>query len=254
MISTFSGSASRSFSWSSGEVDPAQHGTCENMWGVCKGVKVFNVGDEFLMHVFKALLDLHSTSDSISHENCYNWLRRTAEKLLTNTLMPKSSSDPSMHRSFLHIAFLYIDLRNAGPHNIIVRMWKLWLPRFIGTGRKNYATESVHLLANLCADFPKHISYYCNTQQNSEHKWENWPWKTHWPNGWTLQSVSPTVAKDYSLFPRILKEAMRAGGSNITPQHIEDLSLCGLFLMDVTKKVDDEYQVHHTPPQMPLRT
>ena len=35
----------------------------------------------------------------------------------------------------------------------------MWLPRFIGTGRKNYATESVNITANLLADFPKHISY-----------------------------------------------------------------------------------------------
>ena len=36
---------------------------------------------------------------------------------------------------------------------------ELWLPRFIATGCKNYATESVHLLAGLCADLPKHIAY-----------------------------------------------------------------------------------------------
>lgn len=64
-----------------------------------------------------------------------------------------------MHRAFL---LLYADLRHAirhenGPH--IVRHWKIWLPRFIGCGRKNYATESIHVLANLFANFPKHIAY-----------------------------------------------------------------------------------------------
>ena len=44
---------------------------------------------------------------------------------------------------------------------------------------------------------------------------------------------------------RILKEAMRAGGSHITPEHAEDISLCGLFLMEVTKRVDREYSVHN---------
>lgn len=34
---------------------------------------------------------------------------------------------------------------------------------------------------------------------------------------------------------------MRSGGSNLTPQHMEDLSLCGLFLMEVAKKVDREF-------------
>lgn len=137
-----------------------------------KGVKIFNVGDEFLIHTFKAhlsasicsLLKLNSVSEAIQHENSLEWLRSTAEQLVADTLMQKSSTDPAyaMHRAFLHMSFLYIDLRNAiryedGVH--IVRMWKLWLPRFIGTGRKNYATESVHLIANLFADFPKHLAY-----------------------------------------------------------------------------------------------
>ena len=55
----------------------------------------------------------------------------------------------SLHRSFLHIAFLYVDLKN-GPQIII--HWKLWLPRFIATGYKSYAVESMHLLANLYTD------------------------------------------------------------------------------------------------------
>lgn len=139
---------------------------------VDKGVKVFNVGDEFLLHVFKAhlvasvcsILKLGSVSEDIPHEKSLEWLRSTAERLIVDTLMPLSSSDPvyTMHRSFLHTVFLYVDLRKAiryeeGPH--IVRMWQLWLPRFIGTGRKNYATESIHVLSNLFAEYPKHISY-----------------------------------------------------------------------------------------------
>ena len=139
---------------------------------VDKGVKVFNVGDEFLVHTFKAHLaaricthlNLSSTLDNIPHEKSSQWLRTLAETLLKETLMPTASSDPvySMHRSFLHTAFLYVDLRNSlryedGPH--IIRLWKLWLPRFIGTGRKNYAAECVHMIAKLCADLPRHLSY-----------------------------------------------------------------------------------------------
>ena len=87
------------------------------------------------------------------------WLRSTAERLITDTLMPEATSTDgdqvyAMHRAFLHFAFLYVDLRNAiryedGEH--IVRHWRLWPPRFIGTKRKNFATESVHLLASLTA-------------------------------------------------------------------------------------------------------
>ena len=63
---------------------------------------------------------------------------------------------------FLHIAYLYVDLREAirwenGPQ--IVRHWKWWLPRFLATGHTNYASETVHLIANLQANFPKHIAY-----------------------------------------------------------------------------------------------
>ena len=157
---------------------PSQHGSLSNMREhvrrvqVDKGATVFNVGDEFLVHVFKAhlaarvcsILGLKDVTDPISHEHSLEWLRSTAERLVPDTLMTTASKDPTYatHRVFLHTAFLYVDLRDAvrfenGPQ--IVRLWKLWLPRFIGTGRKNYATEAVHLLANLFGDLPKHVAY-----------------------------------------------------------------------------------------------
>ena len=34
---------------------------------------------------------------------------------------------------------------------------------------------------------------------------------------------------------------MRTGGSNLTQQHTEDLSLCALFLMEASKKVAHEF-------------
>ena len=40
-----------------------------------------------------------------------------------------------------------------------MRHWKWWLPQFIATGCTNYSTEAANLIANLSADFPKHISY-----------------------------------------------------------------------------------------------
>lgn len=133
---------------------------------------MFNTADEFLIHCFKAhlkarictLFNIGSPSDRIQHDCSYQWLHDTARKLLSGTIMPATSDDPvyQFHRSFLHLGFLYVDLRKAikwenGPQ--IVRHWKLWLPRFIATGCKNYAAESVHLIANLCADLPKHLSY-----------------------------------------------------------------------------------------------
>ena len=160
---------------------------CVRRLRVDKSVKVFNTCDEFLVHMFKAhltasvctQLKLKDTSDTIEHEPTLQWLENTAESILSSTLMPASTSskDPvyHMHRAFLHMTFLYVDLRNAirwenGPH--IIRHWKWWLPRFSGTGCKNYATESAHLLANLAADFPRHISYIVthNRTVNTEGK------------------------------------------------------------------------------------
>ncbi len=139
---------------------------------VDKSVKVFSVGDEFVVHTFKAhltasilhVLNLSSVSDTIEHETSEEWLQHTAERLVTKVLMPHESGEPvyCLHSAFLHHAFLYIDLREAirwenGPH--IVRHWKWWLTRILATARKNYAAESVYLLCNLSADFPKHTAY-----------------------------------------------------------------------------------------------
>ena len=147
----------------------------------CSGrqkAKVFNVTDEFLVHVFKAhlsasvctLLKVQSTSDVISHEPTERWLRETAETLLADTLMPVQASDPvyAFHRSLLHLGFLYYDLRNAirwedGPQ--IIQHWVLWLPCFLATGR-NYASEAVNLIANLKADFP----LSSHSQQDSQYR------------------------------------------------------------------------------------
>lgn len=139
---------------------------------VNKTVKVFNVGDEFLVHSFKAhfiaricsILGITSPADDIEHTSNLEWLKEKAKVIVQETIQPIKSGDEvySKHRAFLHLAFLYIDLRRAirwedGPH--IIRHWKMWLPRFIGTGCKNYATEAVNLITHLHADFPKHIAY-----------------------------------------------------------------------------------------------
>lgn len=125
-----------------------------------------------MVHSFKAhliaricsILGISSPSEEIEHTPSLQWLKDKAKSLVTQTIQPVNSSDPvyARHRAFLHIAFLYMDLRKAiqwgdGPH--IIRHWKLWLPRSIGTGCKNYATEAVSLIAHLEADFPRHIAF-----------------------------------------------------------------------------------------------
>ena len=134
---------------------------------VDKSVKVFNVGDEFIVHAFKAHLtaavmrELNinvKVTDHIQHQTTQQSLQQTAEK---------HSEDPVylLHRTFLHLGYLYIDLREAskwesGPQ--IICHWKLWLPRFLATKCKNYASE---LLSNLTATFPKHIAYIITHNQ-----------------------------------------------------------------------------------------
>ena len=124
------------------------------------------------MHTFKAHLlaaimnhlNINDTTDNVTHPCSPSWLRQLAAKLVHEILSPMSSPDPiqNMHKSFIHVAYEYVDLREAirwenGPH--IIRHWKWWLPRFLATGCSNYASEAVHLIANLTANFPKHIAY-----------------------------------------------------------------------------------------------
>ena len=140
---------------------------------VDKAGKVFNVCDEFLLHAYKSHLiaaictelNIDSPEADIEHDPTLHWLEAMANSVVSNTLYPSSScTDPihNLHRTFLHTGFLYSDLRQAirfedGHH--IVRHWKLWLPRFLGIGCKNYGTEAANLIINLTARFPRHISY-----------------------------------------------------------------------------------------------
>ena len=83
---------------------------------------------------------------------------------MAETLYPTPSDGPvyHFHKSFVHLAFLYYDLRTAirwedGPH--IIRHWKIWIPHFLGVGMKNYASKAANMIANLKADLPTHIAY-----------------------------------------------------------------------------------------------
>lgn len=139
---------------------------------VTKNASVFNVADEFIMHVFKGhlianictQLKIASPQDDIDQQADFQWLKQTAESIASATLFPTQSNDAVFyfHKSFLHLAFLYSDLRTAihwedGEH--VIRHWKIWIPHFLGVGMKNYASEAANLIANIKADFPAHIAY-----------------------------------------------------------------------------------------------
>ena len=130
------------------------------------------------MHVFKAHLtaaimselNMENTSTPIDHPLSLEWLKGKAKHIVSRVIMPTTDTDPvyNMHRIFLHLSFLYyVDLRLAIHGEQIVRHWKWWLPRFLATGCNNYASEAVHLLTNLHADFPKHIAYIATTHNRT---------------------------------------------------------------------------------------
>ena len=117
---------------------PSQHGSLSSLRCIIhrvqvdEKVKVFNIGDEFVMHTFQAhlttaIMDYFNTSnpsDTIAHPCNFDWLQQQAQTLVHKLLSPSSSSDPiqQMHKSFLHVAYSYVDLRHA-----IYQMGK-WAP------------------------------------------------------------------------------------------------------------------------------
>lgn len=40
-----------------------------------------------------------------------------------------------------------------------------------------------------------------------------------------------------------MKQALRSSGANVTPKHIEDVSMCALFLLQAAKKCDSVFGV-----------
>ena len=134
---------------------------------VDKKGKTFSIADEFISHTFKAHLlagvydefGVTSAHDNIPHDTSLEWLETTARAICEKRLVPHESKDAihALHRSFLHVGFMYIDLRNAirneeGPQ--IIRHWRHWMVLFVGMNCKNYATEALNLLSNLAANFP----------------------------------------------------------------------------------------------------
>lgn len=108
---------------------PSQHGSlsslrCITRLQVDQKVKVFNIGDEFLMHTFQAhlttvIMDYFNITDTIPHPCTLDWLQQQAQTLVHKLLSPSSSS-------FLHVAYSYVDLQHAirwenGPN--IIHHW-----------------------------------------------------------------------------------------------------------------------------------
>jgi hypothetical protein len=158
---------------------------------VDKAGKAFIVCDEFLLHAYKGhliaaictVLHIDTPEATIEHESTLQWLEATADSIASQTLYPSSPcTDPvySLHRAILHTGFLYSDLRLAirfEEGNHIIRHWKLWLPRFLGTGCKNYANEAANHIVNLTARFPRHIAYIATYNRTVKYAWNSRPRK-----------------------------------------------------------------------------
>ncbi len=169
-----------------------------------------------------------------------------AKGIVQKTIHPVSSTDPASlkHRSFLHLAFLYIDLRRAiqwenGSHT--VRHWKFRLPRFIGTGCKNYAAGSVNLSAHLLADFPSLVAYIAT--QNC----------TVNTSGYVklIDQLLCVVSYCYFVYSIIICLHFKGHETDLTLQQSKhngktytSVSMCAPFLLEAAKNVIN-YLLHH---------
>lgn len=52
---------------------------------------------------------------------------------------------------------------------------------------------------------------------------------------------------------RVLKQALRGCGPNLTTSHLTMMSLCGLFLLETAKRVDEEFQIPHNSSHHTVR-
>ena len=108
---------------------------------VDKGGKVFNVCDEFLLHTYKGHLiaaictELHidTPETPIEHESTLQWLEATANSIVAHTPCPLILFTTYTVHFYIQHIYLRLAIRFEDGDQII-RHWKWWLPRFLGTG------------------------------------------------------------------------------------------------------------------------
>lgn len=222
-----------------------------NRKGVDVQAKTFEASDEFLHHTLEAhltasllqFLDIVDTSQvpaSAGGQPSQSWLEKTAASFVhrvvgipTDSHTHEADNVYNQHRSFLHAALLYSDLRNAvrcedGPR--IISQWRWWLPYFLATNRKNYSQEAANLLANLSADFSPRMAYIA----------------TH--NRTVNTTGRPGKGKPIDMAIEhhnlVLKNALRSAGANVTLHHLKVISLPSQLVHEAALKCDSEF---HTP-------
>ena len=131
-----------------------------NRSGVTAAAKKFQQSDEFLKHALEAhltaslitFLNISANSDLIVQDATIitnAWLNETAERFANDVLVIGTDEDDhdadnlyNFHRSFLRMALLYEDLREAikyedGPR--VIQHWRMWLLYLLATKRSNYS-------------------------------------------------------------------------------------------------------------------
>ena len=94
--------------------------------------------------------------------------------------------------------------------------------------RKNYSAEAANLLANLQADFSKWLSHILinNSTVNSS----------------GVHGKSKPIDMAVEHHNRVIKNALRASGSNITKHHLKVISLAAQVQHDAGTMCDHEIQ------------
>ena len=93
-----------------------------------------------------------------------NIVRKTIV-VVCNPSFPEGPEDDEVytfHRALLHMGFLYCHLKEAIQYEDgrdIIRMWRFWLIHLLGGNRSNYANEAANLIANIEADWDRHVAH-----------------------------------------------------------------------------------------------
>lgn len=102
--------------------------------------------------IFGYLFTINAPQDDFDHRGSRLSVVETNSRVYSVCyVLPKQSNDAVFyfHKSFLHLAFLYSNLRTAirwedGEH--VIRHWKMWITHFLGVVMKNYASEAANLI------------------------------------------------------------------------------------------------------------
>ena len=140
----------------------------------------------------------------------------------------------NFHKSFMQMALLYEDLRDAIKHEDgprIIQHWRIWLLYFLASKRTNYSNEAANLLANLKADFSKWLAYVVvhNRTVNS--------------SGRPGHGKAIDMAVEHHNL--VIKTVIRSSGGNITLHHLKMMSLASQMLHDAPVLCDEEVLAGH---------